>query len=296
MSSDAIPISITASGWQRRSRGRGSWGGCGDDLVAVGHHGVVMSRGGRCAREGDSNGVVAAILHQLEVRWKERGRKKNLSIFCGTKWVRQQQEGEVGYTICTKREWQIRNKSRCLLIGPIVGIGFPIPTTNRPAAHHTRLQPSATSTQFPLALPPSSLLLISAVLYLLPTLAPHGHLRCGLPKHASEYMQAISPSLYSVPKATPAMSANASCRCIDLMTIDRHITATTTAAEGQLTTTAVMTWPVPTAMAIKTTIYRDEAITTATKTGMMGAVKAMSMAGTLAVTGAMAGTAVRWQW
>ncbi|KAH9011550.1 hypothetical protein EDB84DRAFT_1445117, partial [Lactarius hengduanensis] len=78
-SSDAIVISITASGWQWRSRGRGGWGGCGDDLVAVGHHGVSGSGSPVRAREGDDSGVVAVVLHRLEVRWKEKGRKKNLA-------------------------------------------------------------------------------------------------------------------------------------------------------------------------------------------------------------------------
>ncbi|KAH9042583.1 hypothetical protein EDB85DRAFT_1885840 [Lactarius pseudohatsudake] len=44
----------------------------------------------------------------------------------------------------------------------------------------------------------------SAVLYLLPTLAPHGYLRCALPKHAlGVHASHPSASLYLVPKATP---------------------------------------------------------------------------------------------
>ncbi|KAH9036245.1 hypothetical protein EDB84DRAFT_1437722 [Lactarius hengduanensis] len=150
------------------------------------------------AREGDDSGVVAVVLHRLEVRWKEKGRKKNLAK---SLW------SQVG--TAAKRKWPMHVLAGAVGWPRLWGEGEDDERDDggwgiaaRP--YSTTATIRNVDTFFGATAP---VIVISAVLYyLLPTLAPHGHLPVVVcPNTPREYMQAIAP-----PHRHPATSANAS--------------------------------------------------------------------------------------
>ncbi|KAH9027788.1 hypothetical protein EDB85DRAFT_1892809 [Lactarius pseudohatsudake] len=216
---------------------------------------AVTSRAGRCAREGDGSGVVAAVvLHRLKVRWKEKGRKKNLSK---SLW------SQVGMAAAGRGGW-VHHPRKAGMADALVGFGsaWKRLTSQKQVALFVdwpdRGNRFSHSDNQPTQPPPPTPYSTTATIRNIDTI----------------FFGATAPVI---------IIATHSCHRIGLMTcgpathvhkIDRHVTATTTAPEGQfMTCRSQQQW-----QSRRRCTDDDDAITTATKTGMTGTMKAMAVA------------------